>query len=401
MRQPIALFIGLHYMHGGHASEYFRSFTSWLSVIGITLGVMALITVLSVMNGFEKDLEKNILGLIPQALITSTQGSINPNLLPALQLQKLRSVYCVKKLTVGDVVLQSANSVAVGVMLGVHPDEPDPLTPYLINTNQQQLQPNQYSIIIGERLASQLGVKRGDALRLMVPSASQLTPIGRIPSQRLFTIIGTFHTNSEVDSYEFLTNQEDASRLMHYPAGNITGWRLFLKQPLLVNTLSQQSIPKDTVWKDWRERKGDLFQAINMEKNIMGLLLTLIIAIAAFNIMTSLGLLVMEKQSEVAILKTLGLTRSKIMAVFIVHGASAGIIGSLLGTILGLLLASNLNNLTLGINFLIYHTSIPVVIDPLQVMTIAFVAIVISLISTIYPSWLAGALEPAKTLRYE
>ncbi|WP_288708603.1 lipoprotein-releasing ABC transporter permease subunit LolC [uncultured Serratia sp.] len=397
MYQPVALFIGLRYMRG-RASDRFGRFVSWLSTIGITLGVMALVTVLSVMNGFEKDLENNILGLMPQALVTSPQGSVNPQQLPASEVQKLQGVTRVAPLTTGDVVLQSARSVAVGVMLGVNPDEADPLTPYLVNVKQQQLQPGQYNIIIGEQLAGQLGVKRGDSLRVMVPSASQFTPMGRIPSQRLFTLIGTFHANSEVDGYQLLVNQQDASRLMRYPAGNITGWRLFLQQPLAVDTLSQQSLPAGTVWKDWRDRKGELFQAVRMEKNMMGLLLSLIVAVAAFNIITSLGLLVMEKQGEVAILQTQGLTRRQIMSVFMVQGASAGIIGSLLGTLLGVLLATNLNPI---LGALIDGASLPVAVDPLQVTIIAVVAMAVSLLSTLYPSWRAAAVQPAEALRYE
>ena len=247
-------------LHARASLRPLRAVCFWLSTIGITLGVMALVTVLSVMNGFEKDLENNILGLMPQALVTSPQGSVNPQQLPASEVQKLQGVTRVAPLTTGDVVLQSARSVAVGVMLGVNPDEADPLTPYLVNVKQQQLQPGQYNIIIGEQLAGQLGVKRGDSLRVMVPSASQFTPMGRIPSQRLFTLIGTFHANSEVDGYQLLVNQQDASRLMRYPAGNITGWRLFLQQPLAVDTLSQQALPAGTVWKDWRDRKGELFR---------------------------------------------------------------------------------------------------------------------------------------------
>ncbi len=360
-----------------------------------------MVTVFSVMNGFEKDLENNILGLMPQALITSKQGSINPQWLPALAVQGLKGVSRVAPMTTGDVVLQSARSVAVGVMLGVNPDEADPLTPYLVNIKQQQLQPSHYNIIIGEQLASQLGVKRGDLLRLMVPSASQFTPMGHIPSQRLFTIIGTFHANSEVDSYQLLVNQQDASRLMRYPAGNITGWRLFLQKPLMVDTLSQQTLPQGTEWKDWRERKGELFQAVYMEKNMMGLLLSLIVAVAAFNIITSLGLLVMEKQSEVAILQTQGLTRGHIMVVFMVQGASAGIIGSLIGTFFGVLLASNLNNLMQVLGAFIDGASLPVAVDPLQVTFIAVVAMAVSLISTLYPSLRAAAVQPAEALRYE
>ncbi|WP_315710434.1 lipoprotein-releasing ABC transporter permease subunit LolC [Brenneria uluponensis] len=400
MYQPVALFIGLRYMRG-RASDRFGRFVSWLSAIGITLGVMALVTVLSVMNGFERELENNILGLMPQALITTPQGSLDPKTLPASSLDSLKGIKRIAPLTTGEVVLQSARSVAVGVMLGINPDEPDPLSSYLVNTRQQQLQPGSYQVILGEKLASQLGVKRGDQLRLMVTSASQLTPMGRIPSQRLFTVAGTFAANSEVDGYELLVNQQDASRLMLYPLGNITGWRLWLQQPLSVDTLSRQTLPPGTVWKDWRERKGELFQAVGMEKNMMGLLLSLIIAVAAFNIITSLGLLVMEKQGEVAILQTQGLTRGQIMAVFMVQGGSAGIIGSLLGALLGMLLASQLNALMPMLGLLIDGGALPVMIMPEQVAVIALISMLIALLSTLYPSWRAAAVPPAEALRYE
>ncbi len=222
-------------------------------------------------------------------------------------------------------VLQSARSVAVGVMLGIDPGAKDPLTPYLVNVKQTDLGPGRYNVILGEQLASQLGVNRGDQIRVMVSSASQFTPMGRIPDQRLFNVIGTFAANSEVDGYEMLVNIEDASRLMRYPAGNITGWRLWLDEPLKVDSLSQQKLPEGSKWQDWRDRKGELFQAVRMEKNMMGLLLSLIVAVAAFNIITSLGLMVMEKQGEVAILQTQGLTPRQIMMVFMVQGASARI----------------------------------------------------------------------------
>ncbi|MFP1917401.1 lipoprotein-releasing ABC transporter permease subunit LolC [Lonsdalea quercina] len=400
MYQPVALFIGLRYMRG-RASDRFGRFVSWLSAIGITLGVMALVTVLSVMNGFERELEKSILGLMPQALITTSQGSLNPDHVPATGLQNLEGVTRVAPLTTGDVVLQSARGVAVGVMLGINPDEDEPLSRYLVNTRQQQLQPGAYQVILGEQLASQLGVKRGDQLRLMVTSASQLTPMGRIPSQRLFTVAGTFAAQSEVDGYQLLVNQQDASRLLRYPLGNITGWRLWLQAPLAVDALSQQSLPAGTVWKDWRERKGELFQAVRMEKNMMGLLLSLIVAVAAFNIITSLGLLVMEKQGEVAILQTQGLTQRQIMALFMVQGGGAGVFGSLVGALLGVLLASQLNTLLPLLGLLIDGGSLPVVIEPLQVTVIALVAMLLALLSTLYPSWRAAAVHPAEALRYE
>ena len=382
MYQPVALFIGLRYMRG-RAADRFGRFVSWLSTIGITLGVMALVTVLSVMNGFERELQNNILGLMPQAVLSSEQGSLNPQQLPEKAVV-LNGVNRVAPITTGDVVLQSARSVAVGVMLGIDP-----------------AQPGKYNVSLGEQLAGQLGVNRGDQIRVMVPSASQFTPMGRLPSQRLFTVIGTFAANSEVDGYQMLTNIQDASRLMRYPVGNITGWRLWLNEPLKVDTLSQQTLPQGTKWQDWRERKGELFQAVRMEKNMMGLLLSLIVAVAAFNIITSLGLMVMEKQGEVAILQTQGLTPRQIMMVFMVQGASAGIIGALLGAVLGALLASQLNNLMPIIGVLLDGAALPVAIEPLQVIVIALVAMAIALLSTLYPSWRAAATQPAEALRYE
>lgn len=399
MYQPVALFIGLRYMRG-RASDRFGRFVSWLSTIGITLGVMALVTVLSVMNGFERDLENNILGLMPQALVTSTQGSINPQQVPATQFEHLAGVKSVTPLTTGNAVLQSAHSVAVGVIIGVNPDEKDPLSPYLNGATQQALQPGQYNVILGDQLAVQLGVKRGEKLRIMVPSASQFTPMGRIPSQRVFNVVGTFSANSEVDQYQMLMNQQDASRLMRYPLGNITGWRIYMDKPLAIDALVSQPLAKGLVWKDWRERKGELFQAVKMEKNMMGLLLSLIIAVAAFNIITSLSLLVMEKQGEVAILQTQGLTRAQIMSVFMVQGASAGIIGALLGAVLGVVFASQINVIP-GLGEMLAGGSLPVDINIPQVVLIAVVAMLLALLSTLYPSWRAAAVNPAEALRYE
>ncbi|MCS2163020.1 lipoprotein-releasing ABC transporter permease subunit LolC [Scandinavium sp. H11S7] len=399
MYQPVTLFIGLRYMRG-RAADRFGRFVSWLSTIGITLGVMALVTVLSVMNGFERELQNNILGLMPQAVLSADQGSVNPQKIPETE-ARLKGVTRVAPLTTGDVVIQSPRSVAVGVMLGIDPSQNDPLTPFLVNVKQTALETGQYNVILGEQLAGQLGVKRGDQIRIMVPSASQFTPMGRVPSQRLFNVIGTFAANSEVDGYQMLVNIQDASRLMRYPLGNITGWRLWLDKPLEVDTLSTQKLPEGTKWQDWRERKGELFQAVRMEKNMMGLLLSLIVAVAAFNIITSLGLMVMEKQGEVAILQTQGLTPRQIMAVFMVQGASAGVIGALLGALLGLLLASQLNNLMPIIGAFVDGGALPVAIEPLQVVVIALVAMLLALLSTLYPSWRAAATQPAEALRYE
>ncbi|SNC58962.1 lipoprotein-releasing ABC transporter permease subunit LolC [Sodalis endosymbiont of Henestaris halophilus] len=401
MYHSVVLYIGLRYMRG-RASDCFRCFISWLSSIAITLGVMAILVILSVMNGFERELESNILRFMPQALLTTFEGRLDPERIPSSLLKVLEGVTYVAPLTTSDVVLQSARSVAVGVMLGITPcSYHEPLSRYFLDARKDDLVAGQYRVILGDKLADALGVKHGDALRLIVPGASQLTPIGRISSQRLFTLAGTFAANSEVDGYQLLVNQQDASRLMRYPAGYVTGWRLWFQQPLAVANFSAQILPDSLVWHDWRERKGELFQAVRMEKNMMGLLLSLIVVVAAFNILTSLGLLVMEKQAEVAILQTQGLTGRQVMLVFVSQGAIAGITGTLLGTSLGILLAIQLNSLMPALGVLLDGAVIPVVIEPLQVTFIALLAINIALLSTIYPSYLAAAVKPAEVLRYE
>lgn len=400
MYQPVVLYIGLRYMHR-QTANCFGCFVSWFSASAITLGVMALVTVLSVMNGFERRLESNILGLIPQALLTSHKGRLDPKRIPASIPEALAGVTFVTPLIISDVVLQSTCSVAVGVMLGINPTDFEPLSHYMVDTRQNNLVAGQYRVILGDELAAKMRVKRGDQLRLMVPGASQFTPIGRIPSQKLFTVAGTFNANSEVDSYQLLVNQQDASRLMRYPTGEVTGWRLWLQQPLTVDQLSSQPLPDGMVWKDWRDRKGELFQAVRMEKNTMGLLLSMIIAVAIFNIITSLGLLVIEKQAEVAILQTQGMTCRQVMLIFIAQGATSGTVGTLLGTGLGVLLASQLNRLMPAIGALLDGAVLPVAIEPLQIAVIALSAITIALFSTLYPSWYAASIHPAKALRYE
>ncbi|UDG81722.1 Lipoprotein-releasing system transmembrane protein LolC [Candidatus Profftia lariciata] len=399
MHQPVVLFIGLRYICG-RSIDRFSRFVSLLATIGITLGVMALITVLSVMNGFEKNLENNILGFMPQALVTSIKGSINPKKLSAISIKNLSGVNNVTSLTSCKVVLQSTHSVAIGVMLGINPYEKDPLSPYLNGSCLQALQPNKYNVILGYQLALQLGVKNGEKLRIIAPSASYITIIGRMPSQRLFNVIGTFFANSEVDQYQLLINQQDASRLTLYPLGNITGWRIYMDKPLDIDRLVRQPLKQGLVWKDWREYKGELFQAVQMEKNIIGLLVSFIIDIAVFNIMISLSLLVMEKKNEIAILQTQGLTKSQIMSVFIIQGASTGIIGALLGSILGILCASQIN-LIPGLNKILIDSNLPVNIHISQVIIIIIITIILAILSTLYPSWRATKVNPVEALRYD
>ncbi|MBG3131409.1 lipoprotein-releasing ABC transporter permease subunit LolC [Proteus mirabilis] len=400
MYNSVSFYIGLRYMRG-RAVDKFGRFVSWLSALGIMLGVAALITVTSVMNGFERSLQESILAYIPQAIVTSPSGQLprDPNI--AERLLTREGIINVTPLVEGDVVLQSKDNISVGVMLGIEKAQDEPLTKHIRYGDFSMLKAGDYGVILGSGLAKQLKAKEGDSIRLIVPSVSQLTPMGRLPSQRLFTVKGIFHSGGDADASQILVNQQDAARLMRYQPGNITGWRLFFTDPLNIEKYSEQSLDKNLSWRDWRERKGEFFQAVKMEKNMMGLLLSLIIAVAAFNIITSLSLLVMEKQGEVAILQTMGLKRSQIMSIFMLQGAGAGILGAVAGGLLGALLSSQLNVIMPAVGLIPQGVELPATLDWGRVFMIGFSAIIISLLSTLYPSWRAAAIQPAEALRYE
>ncbi|MFP3013377.1 MAG: lipoprotein-releasing ABC transporter permease subunit LolC [Arsenophonus sp. NC-XBC3-MAG3] len=400
MSQSVIFYISLRYMRG-QTSDRFGRFVSSLSTIGIALGIMALITVTAVMNGFEHSLQQSILTYMPQVILTTHKGNLNPSQYPAKNITYLQGIENIAPIVESDVILQSRQNMGLAVMIGVDETSTEPLLNHLQDVDSSVLTAGSYHVILGLKLAKQLNLRRGDQLRLIIPSVSQLTPIGRIPSQRLFTVAGFFATQGEADNSELLVNQIDAARLMRYPIGNITGWRLYLNAPLTVDSLCQQALPAGMIWQDWRERKGEFFQAVKMEKNMMGLLLSLIIAVAAFNIITSLSLLVMEKESEGGILQTLGLKRSQIMAIFILQGAATGIIGSIIGTLLGLFITSQLNIIMPMLGLLAKGIELPISIDPSRIMLIALSSIAVSLLATLYPSWYAASIQPAEALRYE
>lgn len=400
MYKPISLYIGLRYIRG-HISDRFFCFTSMLSTIGITLGVMSLIIVLSVMNGLDRELRNNVFDLIPQVILTTSSGMLNTKYITKVVPERLKDVVDVAPLITGDIILQSTKSIAVGVMIGINPDNNEPLFDHLINNDIERLEPGKYLVVLGNQLASNLGVKKNDKVRLIAQSIRQITPMGEILSQRLFTVAGIYITNSEVDGYEVLVNQQDASRLMNYPIGYITGWRIWLNDPLSVNILSKQYLPNGLIWKDWREKKGELFQAASMEKNIIRLFIFLILIVALLNIAISLGLFIFEKRGEIAILQTYGLTKYKIMLIFMVQGSCCGIVGSLLGTFLGLFFSEKLNYLIPFIDTSLKDVILPTEINLFEVTIIVSISIIATILSTLYPSWYAAYLNPAKALRYE
>ncbi|WEM43338.1 lipoprotein-releasing ABC transporter permease subunit LolC [Photobacterium sp. DA100] len=402
MFHPVSFFIGLRYLRG-RSGDRFSRFVSYMSTAGITVGVLSLVTVLSVMNGFEQQLKERILGVMPQAVISSSEGYLPRTEQPPAQVSAIAHVDMVSPLTRSEAILQSAKSLAAGMMVGVDPEAFEPVGYYINQGDIMDLEAGSYRVILGQVLANQLGVKVGDKVRLMVTSASQYTPLGRIPSQRNFEVVGLYNTGSDVDGQLILTHIDDAGRLLRLKPGQMTGWRLFVDDPFVVAELANRPLPEGMTWSDWREQRGELFQAVKMEKNMMGLMLGLIIGVAAFNIISALIMVVMEKQAEVAILKTQGMTSRQVLLVFMVQGASSGVIGAIMGGLLGALLALNLNGLlsVLGVNLITAGGQLPVVISPLQVVLVIVGAIILSLLATVFPSYRAASVRPAEALRYE
>lgn len=402
MFHPISTFIGLRYLRG-RSGDRFSRFVSYMSTAGITIGVMALVTVLSVMNGFEAQLKSRILGVLPQAVITEQNGKTELTAQAPEFIRTLSTQREPEPVVRSEAVIQSASQLSAGLLVGIAPDQNDPIGDYLIAGRLAALQEGEYRVFLGHSLARNLSVAVGDKVRLMVTSASQYTPLGRIPSQRNFTVAGIFNTGSDVDAQLMIAHLHDAGKLLRFNDDTVSGWRLFFDDPFVVGDLARESLPQGWQWSDWRDQRGELFQAVRMEKNMMGLMLGLIVGVAAFNIISALIMVVMEKQSEVAILKTQGMTNRQVLAIFMVQGASSGVIGAIVGGTLGVLLANNLNGLmaTTGMALFPVGGELPVVINPLQICIVVVLAICLSLLATLFPSYRASFVKPAEALRYE
>ncbi|WP_281826575.1 lipoprotein-releasing ABC transporter permease subunit LolC [Vibrio nigripulchritudo] len=402
MFHPISVYIGLRYLRG-RSGDRFSRFVSFMSTAGITIGVMAMITVTSVMNGFEGQLKGRILGVLPNAVVSEDSGKTQLSAEPPEFLSQYPTSTKPTPIVRSEAVIQSPVRLNAGILLGIDPTLNDPVGKHLLGGSLQALEAGKYRVVLGHTLARQLKARVGDKVRIMVTGASRFTPLGRIPSQRNFTVAGVFNTGSDIDSQLMVTNIQDASRLLRYPKGTVSGWRLTFDDPFVVSEMATKSLPENWKWSDWREQRGELFQAVKMEKNMMGLMLGLIVGVAAFNIISALIMVVMEKQAEVAILKTQGLTNSQVMTVFVVQGASSGVIGSIVGGLVGVLLASNINSLLqlFNLNLFAVGGKLPVLIDPTQVFIIISLAVALSILATLYPSYRASSVKPAEALRYE
>ncbi len=418
MFQPISLFIGLRYSRS-RSHTGFVSFITFFSIVGILLGVASLITVVSVMNGLEGELKKRILGIVPHAIVSTDYKNVrldnreNWSELRATLLEQPH-VLQVTPFLESEALIQSQTSLQGVLMQGIVPalEGDNIINTHMVAGSLLSLSQHKYSLVLGRSLAYKLRVGLGDEVRLILPNNSVFTPMGRIPVQRFFRITGIFDVGSQVDSAMVYVHRRDGAKLLRRKGDGIDNLRLYLDDAFnaenVVSVLKQQQSLKNSAvpieFITWNESQGVFFAAVSMEKNMMWLMLSLIVAVAAFNIVSALVMVVTDKQGEIGILQTLGLTRLGIVKVFITQGMVNGLWGVFFGTVIGVLLTFNLNALLsiLGVNLLgAGAQALPIHIELTDVTTIIVSALAMSFLATLYPAYRASKTLPAEVLRNE
>ncbi|PWV82917.1 lipoprotein-releasing ABC transporter permease subunit [Halomonas sp. A11-A] len=413
MLDRLPFLIGLRYVRAKRRN-HFISFISLTSMLGLMLGVAVLILVLSVMNGFDHELRTRILGMVPHAKIESRTGLVEWESLAARLMERERVIGAAPY--VEQQGMFSVGGRNEGAMVnGIHPEWEDRVS--IIGRHMQQgrlddLQPGEWNIVLGSILARRLGVGVGDTVTLLVPEAS-ITPAGVFPRLKRFTVSGVFSVGADLDAALAYANIEDMQTLARL-GDAVGGLRLELDDLFLAAAETRSIINElgpGYRGIDWTFSHGNLFQAIQMEKRMIALLLTVIIAVAAFNIVSTLVMVVTDKHADIAILRTIGATPRSIMGIFIVQGLAIGVIGILVGVALGVLLALTISDIIdgveslFGIQFLdagVYFISnLPSRLDWTDVRDIVAAALGLTFLSTLYPAWRAAKVQPAEVLRYE
>ncbi|MDZ5602364.1 lipoprotein-releasing ABC transporter permease subunit [Pseudomonas sp. RP23018S] len=415
MFRPLFVFIGTRYTRAKRRN-HFVSFISLTSMIGLALGVVVMIVVLSVMNGFDHEMRTRVLGMIPHATLESAQPIDN---WPAVaeRVKQNRQVLEVAPFTQMQGLLTHEGKVQKVLLNGVDPAlerKVSIIERFTLEGSLDKLAPGEWGIMIGDKAAAKLGVAVGDKLTFVAPEIS-VTPAGMFPRMKRFTVVGTFHVGAgEIDGYLGLTNISDLSRLHRWKADQVQGLRLkfddLFEAPRVAYNIAQQ-LDGEYYSRDWTRTHGNLYQAIRMEKSMIGLLLLLIVAVAAFNIISTLVMVVNDKRGDIAILRTLGATPRQIMAIFMVQGTVIGVVGTLIGAVVGILAALNVSAAIAGIERLIGHKFLnadvyfidylPSQILPQDVWMICAAALALSFLATLYPAWRAARTQPAEALRYE
>ncbi len=418
MFRPLNLFIALRYLKAKRRN-HFISFISLVSILGITLGVTVLITVLSVMNGFDQQIRDKIFGVARQLSIISINGRLDDWQSIAKQVQKNPDVKEIAPFIDGQGVLTSKEGGVTAIaIVGIAPHYEaaiSSLAKKMIAGKLSDLKAGEFGIILGDKLAASLGVTVGDKVVLMIPQAT-LTPAALMPRFKRFTVKGIFSIGSGFGGYDAqiaMINMTDAQKLFQLGNG-VTGIRLKLSDLYLAPYLSQvfeKTLPEDVQITNWTEQFGNFFDAIKLEKTMMFIILLLIVAVATFNLVSTLVMVVNDKRADIAILRTLGATPSNILWIFIFQGFIVGLFGTLLGLMGGLLLA---NNATAIVNFIehVFHVNLfsggiyfvdylPSKVEANDVIQVCLIALILSLLATLYPAWRAARTQPAEALRYE
>ncbi|HAW92107.1 MULTISPECIES: lipoprotein-releasing ABC transporter permease subunit [unclassified Arsukibacterium] len=399
MQLPTSILLGLRYSQSRKGNA-FISFITFFSVAGILLGVMALTLVSSVMNGFEAELKKRILGVIPHVVVQPLTADNDWQ----TALSSSDNVQDISPFLQTEALVQAPRQLNAVMLQGIDPQQlPQFLQQALVVGSWQDFTNTRYGVVLGRGLAEQLQVSRGQQLRFMLAQGGSYTPVGWLPRQRLFEVVGIVDTGSEVDNLLAVTRLDDLARLLPVSERE-PAWRLSLAEPFTAPILAERLSlsPQLRSVTDWRQSQGKLFAAVAMEKAMMWLMLLLIVAVAAFNIVSALVMMVTEKQAEVAILKTLGMTDSQLFMVFAFQGVVNGMVGALLGVLSGVFLSLQLNEVlnVFGLQ-LASGIALPVDINPLQIITIFACAVGLTLLAVLYPAWRAVKVNPAEILRDE
>ena len=418
MQIPYELILGWRYTRAGRATRRngFISFISGVSMLGIALGVAALIIVLSVMNGFQKEVRDRMLGVVSHIEIFAPDGAALPDLGRTLsQVRTHPQVLAAAPFIATQALLARGEDMKGTIVRGIDPALEPAVTDLAVglqNSALKRLVPGEFGIVLGGELARSLGVRQGDKLTLVAPSG-QVTPAGVVPRLKQMTVVGTFDSGHyEYDSALVLLHVDDAARIFRLEGPS--GVRLKLRdlhQARAVAAELSRSLSGDLYVRDWTQQNRSWFAAVQVEKRMMFIILTLIVAVAAFNLVSTLVMTVTDKRADIAILRTLGASPRSIMGIFVVQGAMVGVIGTLAGLALGLGIAYNIDVIVPALEQLFHASFLPKDIylisrmpsEPQQadILPIALISLVLAFLATLYPSWRASQVNPAEALRYE
>ena len=413
--RPFELLVGLRYTRAKRRT-HFISFISLISMLGIALGIAALIAVMSVMNGFEKEIKARILGAAAHIQVLAGEAGTTEWEATIAQARKNPQVIGAAPFVNAQGLLSTGTAVRGVYVRGVIPEQESQVAEFASHMRKgslEALQPGGFGIAIGVGIARALQLQVGDKVTLISPQG-QVTPAGLMPRLKQFTVVGIFALDhNEYDSALALVRMEDA-QVLYRMEGAVSGVRLKVRDvddaPATGRQLAE-TLPPGLVVTDWTQQNVNYFRAIQIEKRMMFIILTLIIAVAAFNLVSTLVMVVTDKHPDIAILRTLGVSPASIMGIFVVQGAVIGVIGTLLGVVGGVLIALNIDTVVPAVerafNFQIlsrevyYISELPSDLHGRDVWTVAVTALALAFVATLYPSWRASRVNPAEALRYE